>query len=254
MKLLLQLQTFFNCGTIVIKNNRNEGSLRVNSIQELINVIIPHFDNYPLLSQKAADFYLFKQIINLIAKKVHLTEEGIKQIVNYRASMNKGLSDLQKSKFINYSPVARQIIDYDEIPNPFWLAGFASGEGCFLVNMIESNRNTIGQVIQLIFKISQHHRDKKLLELITKYMNCGAVYSHSENAFVYQVTKFEDINNKLIPFFKAHSILGIKQLDYQDFCKIATLISEGKHLTHNGLDKIKLIKDKMNTKRKYFKI
>ena len=183
-----------------------------------------------------------------------MTEVGIQQIINIRASMNLGLSDLQKSEFINYNPVPRPIINYTENPKPNWIAGFSSGEGCFLVNISKSNKNKIGQVIQLIFKISQHRRDKKLLELIAKFMDCGAVYSHSENAFVFQVGKFVDINNKIIPFFKAHSIQGVKQLKYQDFCEIATIIGEGKHLSPIGIAKIQLIKDRMNTKRKQFKI
>ena len=102
----------------------------------------------------------------------------------------------------------------------------------------------------MTFKISQHRKDKNLLELIAKYLNCGAVYFHSENAFVFKVSKFVDINNKMIPFFKDYSIQGIKELDYQDFCEIATLIGEGKHLSPIGIAKIQLIKDKMNTKRK----
>jgi hypothetical protein len=52
-------------------------------------------------------------------------------------------------------------------------------EGCFLVNILKSNKNKVSQFVQLIFKISQHHRDKKLLELIAKYLNCGQVISHS---------------------------------------------------------------------------
>lgn len=32
-------------------------------------------------------------------------------------------------------------------------------------------------------------------------MNCGAVYSHSENAFVFKVGKFVDINKKNYSFF-----------------------------------------------------
>lgn len=56
MKLLLLLQEYFSCGNIVCKNNRNEISFRVNSIQDLTNKIIPHFLTYTLLSQKAADF------------------------------------------------------------------------------------------------------------------------------------------------------------------------------------------------------
>lgn len=47
-------------------------------------------------------------------------------------------------------------------------------------------------------------------------MNCGAVNYHSENAFVFKVGKFVDINNKMIPFFKSYSIQGVKQLDYQE--------------------------------------
>ena len=80
-------------------------------------------------------------------------------------------------------------------------------------------------------------------------MNCGSVYSHSESAFVFKVGKFADINNKIIPIFKAYSIKGIKQLDYQDFCEIANLVAEDKHLSLTGLAKIQLIKDRMNTKR-----
>ena len=90
--------------------------------------------------------------------------------------------------------------------------------------------------------------------MIAKNMKCGSVYSHSENAFVFQVTKFADIQNKIIPIFKVHLIQGIKQLDYQDFCQIATLISEDKHLSPKGLDGIRFIKDRMNTKRKDPKI
>lgn len=254
MKLLLELQAFFACGSIVSKNTRSEGSFRVNSLHDLTNFIIPHFVNYPLLSQKAADFYLFKQIVNLINTKVHLTEVGLQQIINIRASMKLGLSDLQKSEFINYNPVPRPIINYTEIPTPNWIAGFSSAEGCFLVHISTSDKNKIGQIIQLIFKISQHRRDKKLLELIANYMNCGAVYSHSENAFVFKVGKFVDINKNFIPFFKAYSIQGVKLLDYQDYCEIATLISEGTHLSPKGIAKIQLIKDRMNTKRKDPKI
>ena len=124
MKLLLQIQEFFGCGSIVTKKNRSETSFRVNSLHELTNLIIPHFVNYPLLSQKAADFYLFKQIVSLMNTKVHFSEIGLQQIINIRASINLGLSDLQKSKFINYKPVPRPIINYTEIPNGNWIADF----------------------------------------------------------------------------------------------------------------------------------
>jgi hypothetical protein len=174
------LKTFFGCGIIVIKNNRSEVSFRVNSAQELTNLVIPHLFHFPLLSQKAADFYFFKEIVNLIFYKTHLTEEGLLQIINIRASMILGLSDLLKSQFINCCPVPRKIINTTLIPNLNWIAGFSSGEGCFLVTISKSNQTKIGQTTQLTFKVSQHNRDRKLLELMGQYLNCGAVYSHGE--------------------------------------------------------------------------
>lgn len=126
----------------------------------------------------------------------------------------------------------------------------ASGEGCFLITISNSNENKISKVHQLTFKFSQHNRDKKLLELIAKYLNCGAVYYHNKNASVFKVAKFEDQSKIIIPFFKVYPILGITELDFQDFCRIGTLMGKGEHLTLEGLAKIKLIKDGMNTKRK----
>ncbi len=114
INLLLQLKEFFGCGINV--NTRNEASFRVNSIQDLTNCIIPHFSNYPLLSP--ADFILFTRIVKLINNKMHLTEEGLLQIMNLRASINLGLSNLQKSKFPNYKSVARPVINSTKIPQP----------------------------------------------------------------------------------------------------------------------------------------
>lgn len=250
INLLLQLQEFFGCGVIINKNTRNESSFRVNSTQNLTNYIIPHFLNYPLLSKKAADFILFSKIIKLINDKIHLTENGLQQIINLKASINLGLSDLLKSNFPKYNPVARPIINSTKILDPNWISGFASGDGCFLLSIFKSKKIKTGYVIQLIFKLTQHKKDKNLLELIAKFLNCGTVYLHSENAFVYTVSNFTDIKKIIIPIFKVHPIQGIKQLDFQDFCKVADLIDKDKHLNIEGLAQILLIKDRMNTKRK----
>lgn len=92
------------------------------------------------------------------------------------------------------------------------------------MSIFKSNKTKIGYIIQLIFKISKHKRDKILLELIVKYFNCGAVYFYSENAFVYPVSNIKDILNIILPIFIIHPIQGIKQLDFQYFCKVANFI------------------------------
>jgi hypothetical protein len=117
--LVKKIQEFFECGNIYKNNNREAAKFVVTSLNELSNKIIPHFLSYPLLTQKAADFILFKQIVELMKNKEHLnSEEGLLKIINLRASMNKGLSDLQKSEFKKYNPVPRPIINSTEILDP----------------------------------------------------------------------------------------------------------------------------------------
>ena len=45
----------------------------------------------------------------------HLTVEGLNQIVNIKASMNLGLSDMLKSEFAGYTPVERPVINSDNV-------------------------------------------------------------------------------------------------------------------------------------------
>ncbi len=60
-------------------------------------MIIPHFNKYPLITQKKADFILFSSIIELLYENKHSSIEGLNQIINIRSSMNNGLSDELKS-------------------------------------------------------------------------------------------------------------------------------------------------------------
>ena len=86
-----------------------------------------------------------------------------------------------------------------------------------------------------MFKLTQNKRDKELLGLVAKFMNCRTVYYHGENAFDFTVSKFADNQNIIILMFKTYPIQGIKQLEYPDLCKVAALIDKGKHLTDEGL-------------------
>jgi hypothetical protein len=250
LALLLQIKEFFGCGIIVKNETQCEISFRVNSLQDLTNIIIPHFVKYPLLTQKAADFYLFRQVTELMKNKAHLTTEGLQKIINIKASVNLSLSDELKSKFINTVPVQRPTINSTNIPDSNWISGFVCGDGNFFIDIFKSSSNKIGYQVKLRFSITQHSRDKELLGLIVKYLAAGIVNIHSENAFVFKVTKLVDLNQKIIPLFKKNPIHGIKQLDFLDFCEVAKLMNEGKHLTTEGLNLIRTIKNKMNTKRK----
>ena len=156
LKLLFKIQAFFGrVGSIWVSKNNKVARYYVTSPTDLINKIIPHFDSFPLLSQKAADFNLFKQIVELMNNKVHLTDEGLQKIINIRASMNLRLSTIQKKKeFPNFKAVDRSIINTTNIPDPNWLAGFVSGDGCFSINFYKS-KTKIGNAVQLVFWLAK---------------------------------------------------------------------------------------------------
>ncbi len=182
--------------------------------------------------------------------KAHLTTEGLQEIINIKSSMNLGLPEDLKFNFSNYVPVQRPVIKTVNVPDFNWISGFVSGEGNFFVDIFKSDSNKIGYQVKLRLSITQHSRDKELLELIVKYLDAGIVNIHSENAFVFKITKLADLTKKIIPLFEQNPIQGVKQLDFLDFSEVAKIMSEGKHLTSEGLDLIRKIKNKMNTKRK----
>jgi len=220
---------------------------RVFSIKDL-QLVIDHFDKYPLISQKFGDYSLFKQAYLLLINKEHLTPEGLRKIIAIRASVNNGLSEALKEAFPDIIPVMRPERNNISIYNPQWLAGFTSGEGSFGVKVRNPKENS-NAFIELIFQINQHVRDKQLMACIAEYLECGKIYKHSLNAVVYRVSKTSNLTEKVIPFFIKYPILGIKALDFKDFCSLAELISNKAHYTEEGLDQIIHIKANMNTGR-----
>lgn len=130
---------------IIHKNKKNyTATYSVESIRDLTNAIIPHFNKYPLITQKSADFELFKMVVELMSKKKHLTTEGLHKIISIRASMNFGLSNALKIAFPYITPVARPQVELPKNINLHWLAGFTEAEGCFHCAILQNTTFKLG--------------------------------------------------------------------------------------------------------------
>jgi hypothetical protein len=252
LNLLCLLQQYLGgIGSIHLASNRDIVNYSIDSIKDL-NKLITHLEKYPLLTQKAGDFLLFKKAVELVNDKAHLTVEGLEKIVNIKASMNLGLSDTLKSEFAGYIPVERPVINYDNIIlNPHWISGFISAEGNFDVR-IPSTNSKLGYRVQLRFRISQHSRDFILMQKIVEYLGSGKIYKYAgKSAVSLSIVDFKDITNIIIPFLNENPIIGTKLYDYFDWCKIHSLMVNRSHLTVEGINSIKKIKSGMNTGRKF---
>jgi hypothetical protein len=227
--LLKRIKGFFNVGEIY-DDEKESCNYMVRSVKDLA-VIIDHFDKYPLITQKQADYILFKQALELINRKEHLTSEGLQKIVNIRASMNNGLTEVLTESFLNTTSIPRPLVLNSEIKDPNWLAGFTVGEGCFYVK-ISKSKTKLGEAVQLIFQITQHTRDELLLFNFKNYLGCGKYYAITGKDFGdFRVSRISDITEKIIPFFTKYCLQGAKSKDFEDFCKVVYLMEKKAHLT-----------------------
>jgi len=106
LPLLEQIQSYFGVGKIT-KLAAESVQFRVTSLEDL-NVIVNHFDAYPLLTDKQSDYLLFKEVISLMKEGKHLTSDGLNRIVSIKATLNGG-SDKLNLAFSNIEPALRPL-------------------------------------------------------------------------------------------------------------------------------------------------
>lgn len=63
--------------------------LQVIKFEDILNIIIPFFEEYPIQGKKSSDLADFKKAAELIKNKEHLTLGGFNKILEIKAAMNK---------------------------------------------------------------------------------------------------------------------------------------------------------------------
>jgi len=242
--LLKEIKNYFGVGRLLTQGSSI--SYCVKSLNEL-QVIVNHFDNYPLISNKWSDYQLFKQVFELMLQKEHLNSEGLNKIVSIKAVSNRGWSDKLRALFPKIIPALRPSVKSQIIPDPHWVSGFVEGEGSFYIKISSKN------LVSFRFLVTQHVRDVELLKSLIIYLKCGYYLprSNSVSHGDYFVTDLEDIKCKILPFFEKFPLQGNKLKDLFDFKKAVELKGGGNRtpLTTKNLADIKQIKQGMNKKR-----
>jgi hypothetical protein len=153
---------------------------------------------------------LFQRVIEIVSNKNHLSIEGLHQIINIKAAMNKGISDELKSYFINLNIVERPLITTKNNFDYNWIAGFVSGEGNFDVNIHFSKSHKIGYQVQLRFRISQDERDMQLIKQLQKYLGLGTIKINNKTSVVsLTITKISTITEIVLPLLDKYPIIGV---------------------------------------------
>lgn len=243
--LLYKLKSFFGeAGSISIPSTRKDARLKITGLNEIFKFIIPHFKQYPLQGMKKIDFDLWFECAELLLSKQHLQEGGLNKILSLKSVLNKGLSDKLKAAFPSVKTIDRPVLEVVNIPlNPNYVSGFTEGDGCFTVN-ISSKTN---QVIA-IYIVELHKREVPLLFSIQKFFGGAGSINTALNRYSarFSISRKSDLINKVLPHFDAYKLQGNKLKNYLIFREIVLLINSKAHLTSEGFNKIKLLKEGLN--------
>ena len=82
------IKKYFGCGFIRRDWSDKTVKFEVRDHKALMNKIIPHFEQFPLISAKHNDFILFKGICEIVDSRKHLSRTGFTQVINLAYQMN----------------------------------------------------------------------------------------------------------------------------------------------------------------------
>lgn len=118
--------------------------------------------------------------------------------------------------------------------NPYWISGFADGEGCFNIDIHLQDTTKWGVQMQPEFTLVQHERDVELLKDCQKNVGCGKVATNRKDSTStrkhWRVKNLDELNNTLIPFFDKYPLQTQKKVEFERFKKICKLMQQGYHL------------------------
>ena len=105
-EVLHQIKNYFGFGSIEINNfdeNATRKGFRVRGLENLNN-IVKFFEENPLRTTKKKNFEIFKEVIQMMNNKKHLTKEGLDKIAELISGMNRK----PKLKYLESSETIRQ--------------------------------------------------------------------------------------------------------------------------------------------------
>jgi hypothetical protein len=161
-------------------------------------------------------------------------------------------------------------LDTSDIGSNSWLTGFTEADGNFSIKIRDAKPNTettkrsTSASVNLNFKISQRSYDRPtsssmypIMEKISNFLSCNLQIIKNTNTslklepidtLIAEVSALNKIDN-IITYFNKFPLLGMKQLDFNDWKSVYFMIKKREHLTESGRLKINLIKSNMNSKR-----
>jgi hypothetical protein len=157
IEILNKIANTLGIGKVKLVNNRYSAVFIVNDLNEIIKVILPIFEEFPLQTSKNLDFICFSEAAKIKLNsggsnlRVKISKTNLTKIRKLRASMNTGRVDLKVSQLYK---LTNQVSI-----NIWWLLGFVEGEGTFGYKHLVP-----------YFQLAQHKKNLFVLKAIESFL------------------------------------------------------------------------------------
>jgi len=88
IQLMNNIKKYLGSGTLIINNNKSAIDLVIYKFSDIKSIIVPLFNNHPLIGNKKFDFLDFCKVVSLVNNKEHLTLKGLESIKQIKSGMN----------------------------------------------------------------------------------------------------------------------------------------------------------------------
>ncbi len=257
---LRMARNLLQVGHYIPDRKKNCSSLRVNTLKDLNNNVLPHFEEHPLLSEKKKDYLVFKEIVEKMNKKLYNTIKGFCDIYNLALSMNNNGGYRKKYKYCAaHNPlfdtlkgctqksqiVPSTIMDvrddknkkHTSLPFPLFeslndqfVSGFIQGDASFgfsfRIRRDRTNKNFLSKAkISPFFSLGQDCSSVDLLEGCQRFFQCGKIIKVSDNYYRWIVSDYSSLKNSILDHLLSFPLLDVKGKQFLVFTECLHILS-----------------------------
>ncbi len=287
--IIAQFKKHLKCGTVYTNVKTGVSRYDVTNLHALRTHIIPFFKKYNFQSaKKKGDFSNFCKVLTIL-EKPELTRFDVEQILTFRINtkvivakrkhsdekilsvfndLNTTIKVKQSSetntpnsevsdKHLLIPLMEKEMIESNlcgdikaQTELGFYIAGFADRDGSFNVSFRKRDDYRLGWKINPSFSIAQ--RDKIVLELFQKQLNCGKTRKGtSEGIWYLEVLDLVDLRTKIVPFFENYIFLSENTVKRFKNFKLTLDILSNTPLSRSNVEEILALQRNPNSKTRY---
>ena len=138
-----------------------------------------------------------------------------------------------------------------------YLIGVADSEGCFSISTKKQNDARFGVVLDPLFQVTQHEKNRIILEMFLDELKCGRIISKpgQGDVLIYIVDNRRQLKEKIIPFFEKNKLIA-KQKDFEIFRDVVYALERKEHQDKEKFKRLveKVFKMNFNGKQRHYEL